>query len=149
MRGEHDANLLAISDPCRLDRGGECRCGVQQLGWCSRTSLSGVIAWALTVLLLIGSFAVVGWLPTGNPPISDWRGVLIDQRNKISLSRFQLVLWSLLVIATIIVEGILNAVWGVKNPLQLSVPPQMWILLGLSSGFGGRGAHRPWDETTR
>jgi hypothetical protein len=111
--------------------------------------LSGVIAWALTVLLLIGSFAVVGWLPTGNPPISDWRGVLIDQRNKISLSRFQLVLWSLLVIATIIVEGILNAVWGVKNPLQLSVPPQMWILLGLSSGFGGRGAHRPWDETTR
>jgi hypothetical protein len=67
--------------------------------------LSGVIAWALTVLLLIGSFAVVGWLPTGNPPISDWRGVLIDQRNKISLSRFQLVLWSLLVIATIIVEA--------------------------------------------
>lgn len=93
-----------------------------------------IVDWGLTVVLLIGCFAVVGLLPTGNPPVSDWRGVLIDQRNKITLSRFQLVLWSLLVIATIIVEGMLNAIWGVKNPLGLAVPPQLWVLLGLSSG---------------
>lgn len=90
----------------------------------------GVSAWVITVVLLIGCFALVGRLP----PIVDWRGVVIDQRNKISLSRFQLVLWTLLVVATILVEGILNAVWGLKDPLGLSVPKELWILLGFSSG---------------
>jgi hypothetical protein len=92
--------------------------------------LCGVIAWSLTVVLLIGCFVLIGRVP----PIVTWVGVLVDQRNKISLSRFQLVLWSLLVIATIITEGILNALWKVPGPLTLNVPSQMWILLGLSSG---------------
>lgn len=93
-----------------------------------------VMDWGLTIVLLIGCFSVLGLLPSGDPPVSDWRGVLIDQRNKITLSRFQLVLWTLLVVATIIVEGMLNAIWGVKGPLDLAVPHQLWILLGLSSG---------------
>jgi hypothetical protein len=96
--------------------------------------LTNVVAWALTILLLIGCFAVIGLLPTGTPPISDWRGVLIDQRNKISLSRFQLVLWSLLVISAIVTEGTINAFSGQCNPLGLAIPNELWILLGLSGG---------------
>jgi hypothetical protein len=65
--------------------------------------------------------------------MGDPRGVLIDQRGRISLSRLQLVIWSVLVIAAITTEGIVNVFWGVQAPLELSVPPEMWVLLGLSS----------------
>ena len=104
-------------------------------GFCDSTSASGyahVIAWVVTVLLIVGCFALIGKLPTGTPPISDWRGVLIDQRNKISLSRLQLVLWTLLVLSAILTEGTINAISGSCNPLGLAIPNELWILLGLS-----------------
>jgi hypothetical protein len=108
-------------------------------GFCSgkpaEAGLWVVGAWLITIGLLVGCFAIVGLVPTGNPPISDWRGVLIDQRNRISLSRFQLVLWTLLVISAVITEGTVNALWpSVAHPLSLSIPKELWILLGLSSG---------------
>lgn len=89
--------------------------------------------WLLTGLGLVGCFAIIGRLP----PIVAWCGVIIDQRNRMSLARLQLVLWSLLVISAVMTEGTVNAMWslfpdGPKTPLNLNVPPQMWILLGLS-----------------
>ncbi|MFZ2005681.1 MAG: hypothetical protein WB697_18210 [Stellaceae bacterium] len=87
-------------------------------------------AWFITIVLLMGCFVVVGRIP----PVVDWRGVLIDQRNRISLSRTQLVLWTLLVVSAIITEGTLNAIWVEANPLDLQIPSQLWILLGMSSG---------------
>ncbi|HYB11157.1 MAG TPA: hypothetical protein VEJ16_15955 [Alphaproteobacteria bacterium] len=84
----------------------------------------------LTIVLLIQCFAVIGRLP----PLNDWRGVLIDQRNKISLSRLQLVVWSILVISAAITYGTLNAMWGQPHALDLSIPKELWILLGISTG---------------
>jgi hypothetical protein len=97
---------------------------VEQQGWPLLTP------WVLTVVCVVWCFALIGRLP----PIVDWRGLLIDQRNKISLSRLQLVGWSVLVISAVITEGILNAVWGRANPLELGIPPELWVLLGLSAG---------------
>ena len=88
-----------------------------------------LLPWLLTAVLMVLCFAIIGWLP----PVVDWRGVLIDQRNRISLSRLQLVVWSLLVISAITTEGVLNAVWGRAAPLALDVPKELWILLGLST----------------
>jgi hypothetical protein len=111
------------------------------VGWYTQVGAEGrgvsaIIAWLLTVLLLVGCFAVIGSLPTGNPPVSDWKGVIIDQRNRISLSRFQLVVWTLLVVSAVLTEGTLNTFWlkvG-DEPLNLAIPSQLWILLGLSAG---------------
>jgi hypothetical protein len=88
-----------------------------------------LLPWLVTAVLLVICFAIIGRLP----PIDDWRGVLIDQRNKLSLSRFQLVVWSILVISAIITEGVLNAVWGRSSPLSLAIPKELWILLGIST----------------
>jgi hypothetical protein len=88
-----------------------------------------LLPWLITVALLIVCFTIIGRLP----PIVDWRGVLIDQRNKMSLSRFQLVLWSISVFSAIITYGVLNAVWGRSSPLALSIPKELWILLGIST----------------
>ena len=98
-----------------------------------KPALWAVGAWLITLLLLIGCFAVIGMIPTGQPPVRDWRGVLIDQRNRISLSRFQLVLWTLLVVSAIITEGTFNALWSIDDPLGLAIPKELWILVGLSS----------------
>jgi len=87
-----------------------------------------LLPWVLTAVLMVGCFAIIGRVP----PVVDWRGVLIDQRNRISLSRLQLAVWSLLVISSITTEGVLNAVWGRAAPLALDVPKELWILLGLS-----------------
>ena len=103
------------------------------VGWFGAPLAKGpcaLAAWLLTIVLLMGCFVIIGRIP----PVVDWRGVLIDQRNRISLSRFQLVMWTLLVISGIITEGTLNAIWVQGNPLDLQIPSQLWILLGLSSG---------------
>src|SRR5262249_10303913 len=48
-------------------------------------------------------------------------------------SRFQLVLWTTLVVSAVITEGIVNTLWKVPDPLSLSIPKELWVLLGLSS----------------
>ena len=88
-----------------------------------------LLPWLATIALLVLCFAIIGRLP----PLIDWRGLLIDQRNKIILSRLQLVMWTILVISTILTEGVLNSVWGQAKPLDLAIPSQLWILLGISS----------------
>jgi hypothetical protein len=95
-----------------------------------------LLPWAITVVIMSLGFAIIGKLPVsvgGKPPTIDWRCVIIDQRNRISLSRLQLVLWTVLVISAAITEGMLNAVWGRGQPLALNIPKELWILLGLST----------------
>ncbi|HET6183686.1 MAG TPA: hypothetical protein VFA03_08830 [Acetobacteraceae bacterium] len=95
-----------------------------------------LLPWGATVACLVGCCAIVGGMPVsaaGQPARPDWRRILIDQRNKISLSRLQLVLWSLLVISAVTTFGMLNALWGSPKPLALNIPHELWILLGLSS----------------
>ena len=58
-------------------------------------------AFARTAILVVVCFVIIGQLP----PVFDPRGVLIDQRGRISLSRLQLVMWSVLVISAILTEG--------------------------------------------
>lgn len=112
-------------------------------GWLGKTAMGmsllptgtwALVAWLVTIAALAASFGTVGKLPTGNPPISDWKCILIDQRNRISLSRFQVVLWSVLVISAVISEGIVNAMWTVDQPLNLAIPSALWVLLGMSAG---------------
>lgn len=86
--------------------------------------------WLITLALMVLCLAAIGWMQ----PINDWRGVLVDQRNKISLSRLQLVLWSIVVVSAVISYGSLNALWGQTHALNLNVPNQLWILLGISTG---------------
>jgi hypothetical protein len=54
-------------------------------------------------LVLLGVFAAVAG--QGNTGL--WRGLLIDERNKISLSRLQLTLWTIVVLS-----GFLSAVFS-------------------------------------
>jgi hypothetical protein len=94
-----------------------------------------LVPWAVTIAMMIWCFGIIGGLASMGRLWSrpDWRGVLIDQRNRISLSRLQLVAWSLLVISAAVSEGVINAIWGKSQPLNLNIPAELWILLGLST----------------
>ncbi len=67
-----------------------------------------------------------------------WKGVLVDERNVVSLSRVQMLLWT-----TLILTAILAAVLGNitnKNAVQAAndylpiIPADLWMLMGISTG---------------
>ena len=89
----------------------------------------GLVVWLIVMVLLGICFVVIGEGTTGL-----WQGLLIDSRNKMSLSRLQLVLWTLLVLSALITVALFNIRNSrVEDPLRITVPSQVWGLLGIST----------------
>lgn len=84
-------------------------------------------AWVIAMGLLL-VFVVV----TGRQIVRLWRGALVDERNKVSLSRFQTVLWTVLVVSALLVAAVHNVRTRQADPLQITVPAELWVLLGIS-----------------
>lgn len=83
----------------------------------------------LSILALLGLFAVVA----GHGVTGLWLGLLIDTRNKVSLSRLQMVLWTLLILSGFLAAVITNIDGGQPEPLSISIPPELWLLIGIST----------------
>ena len=100
--------------------------------WISEVS-TDLAYWIIFFLILI-FFGVVGKIIKNKI-----LGILIDQRNKISLSRMQLVAWTLIVLAGFYAMGLLNlqdlgsAAAGSPGPLDIAIPQEVWWLLGIST----------------
>jgi hypothetical protein len=91
-------------------------------------SLSRSSAW-LIILTMMATFAILA----GRGITGYWRGILIDNRNKISLGRLQLVAWSLLVLSALLTAAVTNAAFGAQSALGIRVPEELWVLLGIST----------------
>jgi hypothetical protein len=65
--------------------------------------------------------------------VGTWRGALIDDRNVISLSRFQMLIWTTLALSAFMTAAIFNVYIGVDEPLSILVPGQLWTLIGIST----------------
>lgn len=59
-------------------------------------------------------------------------GILISERNVMSLSRFQLVAWTLLICSAFITVALARVFAKIPNPLAIQLPPELWQLLGIS-----------------
>jgi hypothetical protein len=79
------------------------------------------------ILLLMSAFAVL----VGHGITGYWRGILIDTRRKMSLSRFQLLAWTLLILSALF-TAILSRVGLTSDPMNVSIPSELWVLLGIS-----------------
>jgi hypothetical protein len=79
------------------------------------------------IILAIFTFGV------GRALTGTWKSLLIDERNKQSLSRLQLVLWTGLVTTAIAAAVAWNIHIGAVDPLGIQVPQELWILLGISA----------------
>lgn len=90
---------------------------------------SRVIPWLAILAILIASSVLISSGTTGS-----WRGILIDNRNKVSVSRTQMYLWTILVISAVITAGISNIRLGSKDsPLSFDIPSELWLLMGIST----------------
>ena len=83
----------------------------------------------LGLWLLLALFALI----VGNGITGLWLGVLIDSRNKVSLSRFQLVLWTVMILSGYLTAVLVNLDLGHPLPLQIAIPPELWVLMGIST----------------
>ncbi|WP_324750977.1 hypothetical protein SH591_06190 [Sphingomonas sp. LY54] len=85
--------------------------------------------WAVTILLLLLVIAVIGASVSGRPD-----GVVIDNRNRVSLSKFQATLWTILVLSAVIVAAAAKA-YATKGEaaLALGIPAELLIAMGISS----------------
>jgi hypothetical protein len=87
-----------------------------------------LISWLL-FLLLMGVFTgIAADGITGNK-----HGVLIDDRNRMSLSRLQMVLWTLLILSAFLAAAINNVRGGYSKPLNIVIPEAVWMLMGIST----------------
>lgn len=97
------------------------------LGW--NIDPSGRTATWIKILILMTAFAII----VGRGVTGYWRGILIDSRNRMSLSRLQLLVWTLLVLSAIIAAVLSNVSMGWEAPLEITIPSELWTLMGIST----------------
>jgi hypothetical protein len=90
------------------------------------------IKWIVISLFIIGQCAVVGYMVIGRID-----GILIDDRNRISLERFQWTAWLIVQLGGYFVECFANVAAGQPFP---TIQPQLLILQGIVS-VSGRQQH--------
>jgi len=102
-------------------------------GWYAPAGLNLVVVTLCLALMLV----VLGLVITKNP-----LGVFISDRNLMSLSRFQMAVWTVLVLGAYFTfalvriraftEGSLNGV-SVSDPLNITIDWHLWTMLGIST----------------
>ncbi|MDM4769053.1 hypothetical protein [Solimonas sp. SE-A11] len=94
--------------------------------------LSGGQVWLVSLVLMSLSLGAIGWAAHKR-----WDGVLIDRDNRISLSRLQLIVWTLLLLSALQAVGIFNIpaclTGDMRGPVDVRIPSEIWVLLGLGS----------------
>ena len=84
-----------------------------------------LLAWLCDLGFVTLFFGGLGWTVD-----QTWLGVAVDWRNKISLSRLQIVVWTIFFVATLLVAFSWNAAHGAG--VTLTVPNTIWLLMGIS-----------------
>lgn len=86
-------------------------------------------SWPLILGFMIIIFMAIGWCIKGRV-----LGVLINERNTMSLSRFQMVLWTLIILSAYAAIAFLRARHNeAADALNVSIPKEMWMLIGINS----------------
>jgi hypothetical protein len=91
-------------------------------------NLSRLASWVLILALFLLFFVVVGHGFTGRA-----QGLLIDDRNKMSLSRLQMVLWTTIILSALLTVALTNIGQRADAPLGINVPGELWLLMGIST----------------
>jgi hypothetical protein len=87
-----------------------------------------VLAWLLIASLMAAFAAVAGHGVTGLA-----RGVLIDERHRITLGRLQMLLWTILVLSAYMAAALANIGRGATSPMNVDIPNELWLTMGIST----------------
>jgi hypothetical protein len=89
----------------------------------------GVYAsWIIAMVVLAAFTLLVGRGVTGA-----WKGALVDERLRMSLSRLQMLTWTIVIVAALGTMAIARAQIDPVTAMDIAVPPTVWALLGIST----------------
>ena len=86
------------------------------------------VAWVLLAVSLVGFTAIAGHGIKGT-----WRGMFIDERNMISLSRLQILAWTVVVLSAYGTLALARIPEAPARALDVQVPETLLLLMGIST----------------
>jgi len=89
---------------------------------------STMAAWVITAVSMVIFVVILGSCINHHP-----LGILVNEQNVMSLSRFQLVVWTIIVLSAFITIALKRIFAGVADPLEIALPWQLWALMGIST----------------
>lgn len=95
-------------------------------GYLSRRPVTLVSLWALVGVTMLALIMALG---EAKGRIG---GVLINEHNLMSVSRFQLVAWTLLICSSFAIIALARVFNGIDDALAIKLPMELWQLLGIS-----------------
>jgi hypothetical protein len=84
--------------------------------------------WILTAILMIFFLGTIGKAINGR-----WTGILIDHDHVMRLSRFQIVIWTVIILSAFLAIATTRIYAGDPDPLNIAIDRSLWALLGISS----------------
>ena len=96
---------------------------------CNTAGLCGYgYPWLLMMLIIFVFVLFLGKWICGRP-----LGILVTDRNLMSLSRFQMILWTLLILSAYLTMALQRIHAGVAGPLNIALDTKLWALMGIST----------------
>ncbi len=86
------------------------------------------LAWLVSLVTIGASIAYCGSYCVGT-----WKGIFIDRRNVMSLSRLQMTCWTVVVTSALLSIAVWRIWFGSSPALDVNVPPELWILMGTAT----------------
>lgn len=84
--------------------------------------------WVAIAALMVGFIVIIGKCINGRAT-----GILIDERKVMSLSRFQITIWTVIIVSAYFTMASARIYAGMENPLDIAIDWRLWALLGISS----------------
>jgi hypothetical protein len=85
----------------------------------------GALNWIFMALVLLFICGIAGFGLRGK-----WFAAIIDQRNMLSLSQIQLMLWGILLVSTYLTLSSSKIAYGISHPFDIKIPGPLWIIFG-------------------
>jgi hypothetical protein len=89
---------------------------------------SATTAWVVTLILFVGFMASVGLALQGRPG-----GLLIDNRNRVSLSKFQAAAWTVLILSAFFTAAIFRIGLGFDDAVGIVIPNELLAAMGIAA----------------
>jgi hypothetical protein len=88
----------------------------------------GGFNWLIVAFSMFVFMIVLGLRITGRA-----MGILINERKLMSLSRFQMVIWTIIILSAYFTIAMVRIRAGTSNPLEISMDWHLWALIGIST----------------
>jgi len=95
---------------------------------------SDPLFWIILMALILAFVMYLGYCTMGT-----WEGIIINERNLMSLSRMQIIAWTILIVSALMVMVVVRVAANVPDALNIEINQNIWAVLGLSA-FAAVGA---------